>query len=385
MTPAARYGAAIEILDQILDGTPAEKALTTWARRSRFAGSKDRAAIRDHVFDILRRKRSTAVEGGVETGRAMVLGLLRQEGIDPATVFTGEGHAPATLSEAEQAAGQPAEGGAALDLPEALLEMFRDSLGDDLAEYAEALRHRAPVMLRVNSRKLSRDAAIPKLAAEGIIAEVSEAAPNALHVTEGARKINNSNAYRDGLVELQDGASQAVAEALPLEDGQKVLDMCAGGGGKSLAMAARAKARFMAYDANAQRLRDLPERARRASAQIEVCNNPEGAAPFDLILCDVPCSGSGSWRRAPEGKWRMDADGLHDLTQLQGQILRRAADLVATGGTLAYATCSVLKQENDDVVASFLAENQGFSLTREIHWLPGADGDGFYLAILTAQ
>ncbi|MCG7492617.1 RsmB/NOP family class I SAM-dependent RNA methyltransferase [Thalassobius sp. Cn5-15] len=384
MTPAARYGAAIEILDQILGGAPAEKALTTWARRSRFAGSKDRAAIRDHVFDILRRKRSVAVVGGAETGRAMVLGLLRQEGVDPAEVFSGEGHAPSALSEAEQAAGQPAEGGAALDLPEALLPMFRDSLGDDLGAYAEALRHRAPVMLRVNSRKLNRAAAITKLAAEGITAEVSEAAPNALHVIDGVRKINNSNAYRDGLVELQDGASQAVADALPLEDGQKVLDMCAGGGGKSLALAARAKARFMAYDANAQRLRDLPERARRASARIEVCQNPEGAAPFDLILCDVPCSGSGSWRRAPEGKWRMNPEKLHDLTQLQGQILRRAAGMVADGGTLAYATCSVLKRENDDIVRDFLAENRQFSLNQELHWLPASQGDGFYLAILTA-
>lgn len=383
MTPAARYGAAIEILDQVLAGTPAEKALTTWARRSRFAGSKDRAAIRDHVFDVLRRKRSVGVWGGGVTGRAMILGLIRQQGIDPASVFSGEGHAPEGLSAAEQSAGHPAEGADALDLPDWLLPEATQSLGDKTEAYGEVLRHRAPVMLRVNSRKLDRNAAIAKLTDEGISAVTADVAPTALRVVEGARRINNSEAYRKGLVELQDGASQAVVEALPLRDGLRILDLCAGGGGKSLAMAGKVNGSFYAYDAHPQRLRDLSERAKRAGVKITLSKSPEAEAPFDLVLCDVPCSGSGSWRRSPEGKWALTEEKLQGLNRLQDEILERAASLLAPGGTLAYATCSVFDRENTTRVDQFLAQNPAFTATFQKTWIPGDDGDGFHLSILT--
>lgn len=383
MTPAARYGAAIEILDQIATGTPAEKALTGWARRSRFAGSKDRAAIRDHVFDVLRRKRSVSVLGGGEDGRSMVLGLLRQEGIDPKSIFSGEGHAPVPLTAQECAAGHPSTGGDALDLPEWLLPELDASLGDNVPEYAEILRHRAPVMLRVNLRRLDRDTAIAKLAQDGIVAETADIAPGALIVREGARRVQNSTLYQQGLVELQDGASQAVVAALPLHNGMRVLDMCAGGGGKSLAMAAMVDAQFFAYDANPQRLRDLPERARRAGVSVQICKAPEQAGPFDLILCDVPCSGSGSWRRSPEGKWRFDEDKLRELNRVQSEILTRAGAMVAAEGHLAYATCSVLKRENAGSVAEFLNECPEFKLGEQMNWLPGEMGDGFHLSLLT--
>lgn len=383
MTPAARYGAAIEILDQILDGVPVEKALTGWARRSRFAGSKDRAAIRDHVFEAVRRKRSSAALGGRATGRGMVLGLLRGQGVDPQTVFSGEGHAPAALTEDEQAAGDTPQGGAALDLPDWLLPELKQSLGDGLADYAETLQSRAPVMLRVNLRKTTRAAAIAALEAEGITALPASISDTALIVTAGERKINNAAVYQQGLVELQDGASQALVDALPLREGMKILDLCAGGGGKSLAIAGRVKAEIYAFDANVARLKDLPERARRAGVKVTICKQPEAHGPFDLILCDVPCSGSGSWRRAPQGKWALTPESLSEISDIQEKILYRAAAMIADGGTLAYATCSVLHSENRAPVEAFVSNTPCWQEVRHLQWLPGPEGDGFALSLLT--
>lgn len=385
MTPAARYGAAIEILDQILDGMPVEKALTSWARRSRFAGSKDRAAIRDHVFEGVRRKRSASALGGAGTGRGIVLGLLRGQGIDPASVFTGEGHAPRALTDAEKSGGHTPDGGAALDLPDWLMPELEASLGDDLAVYAETLQSRAPVMVRVNLRKTTKAKAIAALDSEGITAEAVDISDTALVVTSGERKINNSDVYKHGSIELQDGASQALVDAMPLRDGIKVLDLCAGGGGKTLAMAGRARADFFAFDAKASRLKDLPERARRAGVKVTVCERPEGHGAFDIVLCDVPCSGSGSWRRAPQGKWALTAESLADLTEVQTEILNRAAAMVAPGGTIAFATCSVLEVENVRPVQRFLSKNQGWKSVKEHRWLPGDDGDGFSLSLLTKK
>ena len=385
MTPAARYGAAIEILDQILDGMPVEKALTSWARRSRFAGSKDRAAIRDHVFEGVRRKRSASALGGAGTGRGIVLGLLRGQGIDPASVFTGEGHAPRALTDAEKSGGHTPDGGAALDLPDWLMPELEASLGDDLAVYAETLQSRAPVMVRVNLRKTTKAKAIAALDSEGITAEAVDIYDTALVVTSGERKINNSDVYKHGYIELQDGASQALVDAMPLRDGIKVLDLCAGGGGKTLAMAGRARADFFAFDAKASRLKDLPERARRAGVKVTVCERPEDHGAFDLVLCDVPCSGSGSWRRAPQGKWALTAESLADLTEVQTEILNRAAAMVAPGGTIAFATCSVLEVENVRPVQRFLSKNQGWKSVKEHRWLPGDDGDGFSLSLLTKE
>ncbi|UWR62203.1 RsmB/NOP family class I SAM-dependent RNA methyltransferase [Phaeobacter inhibens] len=398
MTPAARRQAAIEILDHILTGEPAEKALTAWARRSRFAGSKDRAAVRDHVFAALRCLRSYAALGGGggageisdsnTTGRQLMLGALRAEGVDVAEIFNGVGHAPAPLEPAEEAAistapqMQPTE---ALDIPDWLWPAFAASLGDAAEAAARALQQRAPVHLRVNQRKTDRDAALIALSEEGILAEAHPAADTALSVTEGARKLRNSSAYLTGLVELQDAASQAVIKALPLADGQRVLDFCAGGGGKSLAIAARGNLAVFAHDIAPQRMKDLPTRADRAGAAVTVLAPDDVAAkaPFDLVLCDAPCSGSGSWRRAPEGKWRLTQARLDDLCQTQAQILHNASQLVAPGGTLAYATCSMLNAENGDQVAAFLAGNPDWQLQQDHGWQVHGGTDGFYVAVLS--
>ncbi|MGR3824442.1 MAG: RsmB/NOP family class I SAM-dependent RNA methyltransferase [Salipiger marinus] len=380
MTPGARLQAAAEILDRIAAGAAAEQALLGWSRASRFAGSKDRAAVRDHVFDALRRWRSSAAAGGAETGRARILGLLRQAGTDPDTLFDGAGHAPAPLTEAERDAGAMPDGAAALDLPDWLLPVFETSLGPRLPEVAEALRHRAPVFLRVNTMLGRREAAQAALALDGIETAPHPLADTALEVTSGARRVAQSRAYAEGLVELQDAASQAVCAALPLTPGARVLDYCAGGGGKALAMAARLRGVIEAHDADPRRMSDLPARADRAGARLRVVSAPMG--PYDLVLCDVPCSGSGAWRRSPEGKWRLTLENFAQTLKTQAQILDEAADLLAPSGVLAYVTCSVLTPENADQVAAFQARHPGWLVEDSRQFLPSDGADGFYYAVM---
>ena len=383
MTPAARLAAAAEILDRILADEPAEKALTGWARRSRFAGSGDRAAIRDLVFDALRCKRSFAALGGAMTGRGLMLGLLRQEGRDPATLLTGEGHALPPLTEDEAAAGRiPASGAEACDIPDWLWPQFTQSLGDRSEAVAAVLQTRGPVMLRVNLRKTTVDKAQASLAAEGITTLADDIASTALRVTEGARQVARSQAYLEGLIELQDGSSQAIVDELHLPEHGNILDFCAGGGGKSLAMAARTEARLFAHDAEPARMKDLPARAARAGVTVTQLDRSElsRAAPFALLLCDAPCSGAGAWRRAPEGKWALTPSRLAELTQIQDTILAQAAPLVAPEGVLAYATCSVLTTENEARAEAFLATHPDWRMQSSRRWDPGPSGDGFYLA-----
>lgn len=379
MTPGARIAGAIEVLDRILAGTRAEVALTNWGRANRFAGSGDRAAIRDHVFDALRCRRSFAALGGAETGRGLMLGALRAAGSDPAALFTGEGHAPSPPGPGET--GRTPGAMEALDCPDWLAPPLQAALGPNFAPVMQALQHRAPVFLRVNRARLDRTAAIARLAAEGIVSRPHPLAETALEVTAGERRIQASEAYAEGLVELQDASSQAVAEALPLADGQRVLDYCAGGGGKTLAMAARARLRLEAHDADPGRMRDLPARAKRAGVAVRLAASPRG--PYDLVLTDVPCSGSGSWRRDPEGKWALTPARLAELQAIQAQVMDRAAALVAPAGWLAYATCSLLREENEAQVAAFLARSPGWACTAQRRFSPLHDGDGFFLALLT--
>ncbi|MFC3616483.1 RsmB/NOP family class I SAM-dependent RNA methyltransferase [Lutimaribacter marinistellae] len=385
MTPGARIAAAIEILDEIGGGAPAEKALTIWARRSRFAGSKDRAAIRDHVFDALRCRRSFAALGGGEDGRRLMIGALRAAGASVDEFFSGEGHAPAPLAQVEATAGRkPNPGAEAGDIPDWLWPEFCDSLGDDTETEAEALRHRAPVHLRVNLRKADVPNAKSALHEDGVETRPHPACSTALEVIAGARRINGSRAYRDGLVELQDAASQAVVAALPLAPGMRVLDFCAGGGGKTLALAAVDGVEVFAHDANAARMKDLPERAARAGVDVTYIHGSElcAADRFDVVLIDVPCSGSGSWRRAPAGKWLLSPERLADLVETQAAILHETSQFVAPDGLLAYATCSMLNVENGNQIRGFL-EDLNWSLLLERAWHVSRGTDGFYTAHLT--
>lgn len=380
MTPAARHQAAIEILDRILAGTPAEQALTGWARGARYAGAKDRAAIRDLVFDVLRCKRSCAHLGGGMTGRGLILGLLRSTGQETGGIFTGQTHAPASLCDAEAAyAPPPLPEPVALDCPDWLMPAFAASLGADHVTVLQALRHRAPVFLRVNLARIGREAAMARLAEDGIATRPHPLATTALEVTENARAVQRSAAYAEGLVELQDAASQAVVADLPALEGLSVLDYCAGGGGKSLAMAALG-AHVTAHDAHPARMRDLPARAARARARLPMTESPQG--PFDLVLTDVPCSGSGSWRRAPGGKWGLTPERLDELHQVQRAILEETVPLVRPGGWLAYVTCSLFLSENQNQIAAFLTRHPEFTLHTRRSLTPLDGGDGFFLALL---
>lgn len=384
MTPAARLAAAIEVLDAILAGARAETALGGWARGARYAGSGDRAAVRDYVFDALRRRRSLAALGGSETGRGLMLGALRAAGQDLAALFTGIGHAPPPLTPAEVAhlvAPPRMTEAEALDCPDWLMAPLRASLGDRFVPALQALQARAPVFLRVNVARIAVAGAAARLAAEGIVTRPVAMAQNALEVLENARGVSRSAVFAEGLVELQDAASQAVVEALPLAPGARVLDQCAGGGGKALAMAALG-AEVFAHDAEPRRMADLPVRAARAGVTVRLLADPAEAAPFDLVLVDAPCSGSGSWRRDPEGKWRLTPARLAALTATQAEILAQVAPLVARRGVLAYATCSMLHEENAARIEEFLSGRTGWRVERQKVWRPCEGGDGFFLAAL---
>lgn len=380
MTPQARLSAAIEVLDRILAGSAAEQALTNWGRASRFAGSGDRHAVRDLVYDALRCKRSFAALGGSETGRGLILGGLRAAGQEVAALFTGEGHAPAAIGPDDRE--RLPEGNAALDCPDWLAPQLQDSLGKDFTGVMQALRSRAPVFLRVNLTKGSPAQAMAALAEDGVQTVGSDLAVACLLVLENPRKINTSRAYLEGFVELQDASSQAVIDTLDLRDGQRVLDFCCGGGGKALAMAAKARISLEAHDRDPRRMRDLPARAHRAGAEVNILDRLSNAKTYDVILTDVPCSGSGSWRRDPQGKWVLTAAQLEQVVTLQAQILDQVAPMLAPDGVLAYATCSMLAAENEAQMTAFLHRHPGWSCKLQRRFSPLSGADGFFVAHL---
>lgn len=383
MTPGARISAAIEILDSMENGLAAEQALTRWARNSRFAGSKDRAAVRDHVFDVLRRRRHAAHLGAGQTGRALMIGLLRSQDIDPATLFTGEGHAPAILTDAElELPDASTDRGVAWDLPDWLVPLFEISLAERAEAVARNLQSRAPITLRVNTSKSDIATARTQLAEAGIETEPNDLCETALTVTAGERKIRNSPNYLQGDVELQDASSQAIVASISAAG--RILDYCAGGGGKALALAAAPEAQVFAHDIDPRRMSDLPARAERAGVTItQIMSEAMPAhAPFDTVLCDAPCSGSGAWRRSPEAKWALTRERLDALTQIQDSILDKAAGLIKPDGLLVYATCSVLTCENEDRVNAFLSRHPGWKTGHMQRYDVTSEGDGFFTAHL---
>jgi 16S rRNA (cytosine967-C5)-methyltransferase len=389
MTPGARLSAAIEMLDASLAGEPAERALTRWARASRFAGSKDRAAVRDLVFDALRRRRSLAWMGGGETGRAMVLAQAASAGEDLDALLTGTGFDPAPLLAAERAALRPdaedAPDPVRLDYPDFLDADLRAALGPDFEPVLRAMQARAPVDLRVNTLKTNAGAVAVVLARDGVEARPHPLARNALRVESNPRAVNASRAYSQGMVELQDVSSQFVAEHAGARPGMCVLDYCAGGGGKTLALAAemQGRGRLLAWDANPRRMADLPARAGRAGASVSILGADDLARlgpACDLVLVDAPCTGTGAWRRKPEGKWRLTPAELGRYPALQDTILDAAGAHVKPGGLLVYATCSLLACENEDRARAFAERNPDWRglCTRRLGPLEG--GDGFFMA-----
>lgn len=385
MTPSARAAAAIEVLDAMGAGRGAEAVLKHWARGNRYAGSSDRSAIRDMVYDILRQRRSCAAWGGGDDGRSLVLGALRVAGMDPALTFGAGPYAPPPLTEGEAVERSgPWPEAVVLDVPDFLLPRLKRSLGGRAGMILPLMKRRAEVHIRAN---LSRGDAVGlarRLGDEGIEAEPHPLSPAALVVGKGARRLRNTEAFKAGLFELQDASSQMVADAIPVSPDARVLDYCAGAGGKTLAMAGRVRARWFAHDAEPARLRDLPERAARAGCDVTVLP-PGGASaqgPYDVVLVDAPCSGTGAWRRDPEAKWTLTPERLEELRGVQAGILDEVAPLVREGGVLAYATCSLLQEENGWQVDAFCRRYPGWRVMCKLTLTPLEGGDGFYLALL---
>ncbi|MCB2128595.1 MAG: RsmB/NOP family class I SAM-dependent RNA methyltransferase [Rhodobacteraceae bacterium] len=393
MTPAARIAAAIDVLDRILAGQAAEPAISGWGRANRYAGSRDRAALRDHVFDGLRCMRSYSARAGADapTGRAIMIGALVSSGQDPGEYFGAGAYAPSGLTDAEHAAlaAAPAKNDLPapirLDCPDWLLGELGAALGPDCEPALLAMQSRAPVFLRANTAQTDRDGLAAALRSEGIGCRPVDWVSTALEVTENAQKIKLCGPYSDGRCELQDASPQAAVLGLPWSDGWRVLDYCAGGGGKTLALAARGGGTFVAHDASPSRMADLPRRAGRARIAIELADKGSLARQpgFDLVVADVPCSGTGTWRRTPDAKWKFTPERLRELNAVQDAILDEAAGHVAGKGYLSYMTCSLLPAENGDRVAAFLGRNRQWTCLDQKLWLPQHGGDGFFAALLT--
>ncbi|MGE3266877.1 RsmB/NOP family class I SAM-dependent RNA methyltransferase, partial [Methylocystis sp.] len=378
----AHVSAAIEILDDLARRRrPAADALKDWGIAHRFAGSKDRAAIASLVFDALRKRASAAFVMGDDTSRAIMLGALREaRGFDAeaiAALCFGERHAPAPLSDDERhrlatAALDAAPDHMRGDYPEWLSERFDAAFGARAAEEGAALAARAPVDLRVNILKCSREQALEKLA--HLAPKPTPLSPIGLRIDIGQGRgpaLTAETAYLKGLVELQDEASQLAALLCAAAPGEQVLDLCAGGGGKTLALAAQMhnRGQIYAHDSDARRLAPIHERLERAGARNVQVRAPRGNADVladldarcDLVAIDAPCTGTGAWRRHPDAKWRLAPGALELRLKEQRQLLAKAARFVKPGGRLAYVTCSVLRDENEDQVAAFLDGHPEFA------------------------
>jgi 16S rRNA (cytosine967-C5)-methyltransferase len=384
MTPAARLAAAIEVFGNLeSDRRPAADALKAWGLAHRFAGSGDRAAIAGLVYDALRRRASSAWIMGAETPRAILLGMLKREReLDVETIAKladGAGYGPAALTdderkrlEAADMAGAPAY--VAGDYPEWLEPQFVRAFGDSRAEEGAALASRAPLDLRVNPLKADTFKAEAMLS--DLKPEEARWSPWGLRVRLAADAkspaIHAEPAFIKGMIEVQDEGSQLAALFSGAKPGEQVVDLCAGAGGKTLALAAmmQNKGQVFATDDDKRRLAPIHDRLARSGARNVQVRTPKSvggeiddlAGRCDLVLIDAPCTGTGAWRRNPDAKWRMRPGALEQRQKEQAEILDRAAALLKAGGRIAYITCSVLDEENGAQVCAFLSRHAEFSV-----------------------
>jgi 16S rRNA (cytosine967-C5)-methyltransferase len=388
MTPAARVQAAIEVLDLVIagatgGGAPADRILADWFRTRRFAGSGDRRAVRDLVYAAIRACGEVPV-----SGRAAML-LLAAQDAALAALFDGSRHAPSPILDTEIAA-QP---GLA---PAWLCERLAHSGVE--GEAALAMVERASLDVRINTLR----AGVAGLPEGGVPTQ----APLGLRYPSGMA-LERSEAYLAGAIEVQDTGSQLACLAVGARPGETVIDLCAGAGGKTLALAAAMDGRgeLMAADVDRARLSRLTPRAERAGAAgirtvlLDPGRELEGLAEWqrkaDAVLIDAPCSGTGTWRRNPEARWRLTAEQLARLTALQARLLDLAAGLVSPAGRLIYVTCSLLDEEGADQVEAFLARHSGWRAEapglpagtprgKGIRLSPHSDAtDGFFIARLS--
>lgn len=397
MKPSARINAVIEILEHMQhawgdgDNTPADKIVGEYTKKRRYMGSKDRAAVSDMVYDILRK--GGALQWWAERSNIdaeprvlvlLALVLIQRKGLhDIQALFAGDDYAPDALTGAEtslitshldkkiDASFMPEW--ARYNCPEWMEERLQELFQDRFKEEMEVLNSEASVDLRVNTlRCADRSELTFALDKEGIFAAPCPHSPLGLRLKKRA-PIFNSDAFKAGMFEVQDEGSQIAASLVAAKPGEQVIDFCAGAGGKALAIAAamRNQGRILAWDTSESRLNQLPKRAVRAGAKIiEIRPITSHHDPFissfrskaDWVLCDVPCSGSGTWRRSPDLKWRtMPADFKRYVT-LQGEILEAAASLVAPGGALVYMTCSLFEEENEAQIERFANAHSDFEV-----------------------
>lgn len=378
MTPGARLSAAIDILHVIeMQRRPAADCLKEWGVSHRFAGSKDRSAIASLVYDALRVKASAAWLMDDDTPRSVLLGMLRELrglGTDAiASLTSGEGHAPAALGEAERARLEEATLAGAPDhvrgnYPDWLGPAFAAVFGPDAVAEGRAMAARAPLDLRVNGLKSSREKVLRALA--HLKPEATPLSPAGVRIglSDDGRSppLTTEAAFLKGHVEIQDEGSQIASLLSGAQPGQQVLDLCAGGGGKALALAALMgnKGQIYATDDDAHRLAPIYERIARADARNIQVRGPRRGQDVvadlegrcDLVLVDAPCSGTGTWRRHPDAKWRMRPGALAERCKDQDAVLATGCRFLKPGGRLVYITCSVLREENEDRVAHLLGE-----------------------------
>ena len=386
MTPSARLSAAIDVLADIeTRRRPASDSLKEWGLAHRFAGSSDRAAIAGLVYNSLRRRASSAWLMGDACPRAVLIGMLRRErGLDVAAIealCNGGRYSPAPLTETEKAAlgrdgldAAPAH--VAGDYPDWLDQQLGRVFGDERAAEGAALSSRAPLDLRVNTLATTREDALPKLA--HLNAEATRWSPVGLRIRLAADAkspaIHAEPLFLKGQIEIQDEGSQLAALLAGAKPGEQVIDLCAGAGGKTLALAAAMDdhGQIYATDSDKRRLVAIHERIARAGARNVQVRTPRGttdvladlAGRADLVLIDAPCTGTGTWRRNPDAKWRIRPGALNERVKQQEAALERAATLVKPGGRIAYVTCSVLAEENGDQVRAFAGRHPDFSVEK---------------------
>ncbi|MBU1345934.1 MAG: RsmB/NOP family class I SAM-dependent RNA methyltransferase [Alphaproteobacteria bacterium] len=418
MTPAARLAAAASVLDSIAQGRqPAEAVLKAWGGANRYAGSKDRRAIADQVYKVLRaRGRLVWAMGGREDGRALVIGALSLiDGLsleEIEALHSGDGYGPKPLSKQERSrismTGDEVPGWVAAGLPEFVVEDFRNTFGDRWAEEAAGLMlPRAPIDLRVNLAKATVDEVEVELREAGLSPERTPWSATGLRLqSEPPPNVQALEAFKQGRIEIQDEGSQIVSWLAGVRPGMTVVDYCAGGGGKTLGLAmqglavgasrveavaepekiwtptgwvdapkgkakaasvARAEGRLIACDVVQKRLDNIRPRLARAGVEAELIHlGPNGGGvedivgQADVVFVDAPCTGSGTWRRKPEDAWRLKPEDVDRMHSLQTAILARAAKLVKPGGRLVYVTCSMLRVENEASVDAFEEDHPSF-------------------------
>lgn len=392
MTPAARIQAAIELLDAIVvaakeGGAAGDTLIARYFKDRRYAGSKDRRAVRDLVYAAIR-----LCGDRPESGRAAMLALV-SERPELAELFDGSGHGPAPIAPDEPVA-------RAGPVPEWLVQQLAEQVRQNAEQ--TALLARAPLDIRVNTLKAD-PADIRTMFPE---AETFEQIPRALRLPEGT-PVEQSEAYKDGLIEVQDIGSQMIVQACAAASGMTVIDLCAGAGGKTLglAVAMQDNGRIIGADVNRERLSRLPERAARAGAVnittllLDAGREVEKLAPLagvaDVVLIDAPCSGTGTWRRNPEARWRLTPERLARLVAEQQRILDLAVPLVKPGGRLVYAVCALTEAEGRGQIDAFLARHSGWRAVdpdlpvgrkhgEGVLLTPAHDGtDGFFIAALS--